>query len=199
MRTNQHDVSSGRNSALMLLCLLTFTALMLLASDAFAQSNTGLPSKTSCKGWDDAFLATFHTALILVLFGTCLLGLLLPLLIGRYFWWITAARARIFWITAAMLIFSLLGVVVYPRFFGLGGFGYSAVNVRYLDCEGVPFGATGLFGGQIGNGVAAISQWPAMSLLLLAAAIVGGLLAFLICEVLIRSLGITSKVSGGTA
>jgi hypothetical protein len=199
MKTKSYHVASGRNFASILLRLLPVALLMLLAGDAWAQANAGLPSKTSCKGWDDAFLSTFHTVLVLVLLGTCLLGLLLPLLIGRYFWWITAARARIFWITAAMLVFSVFGVVVYPRLLGLGGFGYSAVDERYLDCEGVSFGATGLFGGLIGEGVAAISQWPAMSLFLLAAAIVGGLLAFLISEALIRSLGITSKVSGGTA
>lgn len=164
---------------------------------AAGQGAASAPSKTACKGWDNAFLTTFHMVLVLVLVGTFVLSLGLPLLVGRLFWWITASRARILWITVAVLSLSVLGVVVYPRLVGLGNFGYSGVNPRYLECEGMQFGAAGLFGGLIGRDVAAISQWPAMIAFLIAGALAGGLLSFLVSETLVKSVGITSKVSGG--
>lgn len=196
----RYDRPANKLTAIALSCLITVFVWMLLSGDALAQGTAAAAplSKTACKGWDNAFLTTFHTAFVLVLVGTCLLGLVFPLLIGRFFWWATASRARILWITLAILIFSVVSVVIYPRFVGLGGLGYSGINQRYLECEGVQFGASGLFGGLIGREVAAISQWPAMATALLIAAVVGGGLAFFISEALVKSLGITSKVSGET-
>lgn len=185
-----------RAFAIGLRCLATASAWALTGVVAAGQ-NGAAPSKTACKGWDNAFLTTFHMVFALVLVGTFVLSLSVPLLAGRLFWWITASRSRILWITLAVLVASVLGVVVYPRFVGLGNFGYSGVNPRYLDCEGMQFGAAGLFGGLIGRDVAAITQWPAMIAFLIGAALIGGLLAFLVSEALVKSMGITSKVSGG--
>jgi hypothetical protein len=198
IRHGRSERSGKRFAAIIWRCLTCAFIWLLLSIDALGQGTTTAPSKTACKGWDNAFLTTFHTAFALVLLGTFVLGLALPLLIGRYFWWATASRARILWITLGILIVSVLGVVVYPRFIGLGGFVYSGVNPRYPECAGMQFGASGLFGGLIGRDVAAISQWPAMAIFLFGAAVGGGGLAFLVSEVLVKSLGITSKVSGET-
>ncbi|HWW77799.1 MAG TPA: hypothetical protein VNZ44_20510 [Pyrinomonadaceae bacterium] len=164
-----------------------------------AAQGAAAPSKTACKGWDNAFLTTFHMAFAFVFIGAFALSLGAPLLAGRLFWWITASRARILWITLGVLLLSVFGVVVYPRFVGLGNLGFSGVSQRYLDCEGTQFGAAGLFGGLIGHDVAAISQWPAMTALLAVAALAGGALSFVVSETLVKSIGITSKVSGGEA
>jgi hypothetical protein len=196
--------SSGRQarerlSGIALRCLATASLWALLGTCAIAQQQGGgaAPSKTACKGWDNSFLTTFHMTFVLVLVGTFALSLCVPLVAGRLFWWITASRMRIFWITSAILVASVIGTVIYPRFLGLGNFGYTGISPRYLDCEGMSFGATGLFSGLIGRDVAAISQWPAMILLLVAAALAGGLLSLIVSETLVKSMGITSKVSGG--
>lgn len=185
----------ARLAACGLRCTATILLWFLMVS-VVAGQGASAPTKTACKGWDNAFLTTFHTAFVLVLIGTCLLGLFLPLLAGHIFWWVTASRARIVRITMGMLAASILGVIIYPRFIGLGNFGYSGINPRYLDCEGIQFGASGLFGGLLGRDVAAISQWPAMLALLCIGAVSGGILAFLISEALVKALGVTSKVSG---
>lgn len=190
-----HPVARRRLATAGLRFLTAIFLLSMAAGSALGQAAP--PSRTACKGWDNAFLTTFHTAFVLVLAGTCVLGLITPLLIGRFFWWVTASRARILWITIAVLSLSVLGVIVYPRVAGLGNFGYSGINSKYLECAGTQFGAAGLFGGLLGRDVAAISQWPAMLMLLCAAALVGGLLAFFVSEALVKSIGITSKVSGG--
>src|ERR1051325_8732210 len=84
-------------------CLATISLWAMTGAAAAGQGAASAPSKTACKGWDNAFLTTFHMVLVLVLVGTFVLSLGLPLLVGRLFWWITASRARILWITVAVI------------------------------------------------------------------------------------------------
>jgi hypothetical protein len=58
------------------------------------------------------------------------------------------------------------------------------------------FGAEGLFAGQLGAGVPAIAQTPAMIIALSAAAILGGLAAWLTSATALRFLGVPAKVRG---
>jgi hypothetical protein len=58
------------------------------------------------------------------------------------------------------------------------------------------FGAKGLFEGQLGAGMPAIAQTPAIIIALSAAAIVGGLVAWLVNSITLRFLGVPAKVRG---
>lgn len=187
---------SSRFSATTCLALLAF--LFLTASDVFGQS-LAAPTRTQCKQWDDAYGRLFEYALWGTLGGTFILSTLAGFL-GKSFWWCTAPRLRIFVLTLACLILIVAGIALGPWVVGLGHWWFSGVDPGYLDCEGVQFGAEGLLGGLFGAGVPVISQWPIMVAALSAAAILGGLTAWVVSALANRiALGVPAKVKGEAA
>lgn len=156
------------------------------------------PSASQCRQWDEAYLALFRTALWGMLIGSSLVSLFVPPLLGKQWWWATSPRLRILWTTLAIWLLVLFGIVLWPRLFGFGLW-FSGIDPRYLECETSSFGATGLLDGLIGSGVATIAQWPAMVILLSAAAFIGGIAACGVSVILNRYLGIPARVKGGEA
>lgn len=154
------------------------------------------PTRTQCKQWDDAYLALFDYSLWGTFVGTFVLALAAGFL-GRTFWWCAAPRMRIFIVTLFCVSLAVLGVALGPWVVGLGHYWFGGVDSRYYDCEGVPFNGTGLFGGLVGDGVAAIALWPFMIFGLAGAAILGGALAWFVSWLANRTLlGVPAKIKG---
>jgi hypothetical protein len=175
--------------------LLMVIGCIVLTAQVWGQAASP-PMRTQCKQWDDAFLALFNYALLGTVAGTFLLALLLGFL-GKNFWWCAAPRLRIIVVTLTCLTLVVLGIALGPWVIGLGHYWFGGVDARYYECEGVAFGAEGFFGGLIGAGVAVIVQWPIMLLALSAAAILGGILAWIVSELVNRlALGVPAKVKG---
>lgn len=95
----------------------------------------------------------------------------------------------------ATVILSTVFVAM-PFVTGFGTFLFAGVDQAYSACETTKFGATGLLFGLVGSGIAAISQWPAVLALVLAACVVGGLLAFVVSAILVKRVGLPSRVRG---
>lgn len=95
----------------------------------------------------------------------------------------------------ATVILSTVFVAM-PFVTGFGTFLFAGVDQAYSACETTKFGATGLLFGLVGSGIAAISQWPAVLALVLAACVVGGLLAFVVSAILVNRVGLPSRVRG---
>ena len=186
-------MNSSMNSACKRLLGILIIILFLI-SNTLAQPAS--PTRTDCKQWDDAFLALFEYAL----WGTLLVTFFVSLLagaIGKYFWLFTAPRMRIIVMTVAVLMMVILGVALGPWVVGLGHLWFGGVDPRYFDCETVAFSGDGLLGGMIGAGVAAIAQWPIMTLALAFAAMMGGLIAWITSELANRFLmGVPAKIEG---
>ena len=101
--------------------------------------------------------------------------------------------------TSFCIALAILGVALGPWVIGLGRYWFGGVDPKYFDCEGVAFGAEGLFGGLLGAGVAAIAQWPFMVIGFTGAAILGGLAAWVVGGLLNRmALGVPARVKGET-
>jgi len=81
-----------------------------------------------------------------------------------------------------------------PFVFGFGGFIFSGIDPTYFNCETVRFGATGLVFGLVGSGIAAVSQWLAMLVLLTVSCVLGGLIALVTSEILARYIGLRARV-----
>ncbi len=162
-------------------------------------AQTGLPRRTECLQWDEAYGQIILFGLIGAAVAALVLGLLIGFIAGRQFWWAASPRARI-WIAALLIVFPVLEmlIVIWPRLFGFGRLLYSAVDPRYVDCQSMPFGAPGILG-FIGRGVAAYGQWPWISGLLLTACAVGGLVAWILSETIVSSSGMASIAKGGEA
>jgi hypothetical protein len=156
------------------------------------------PSNTQCRQWDDAFVGVFEAGFWACAGGSLLLGLLIGFL-GRLFWLAAAPRLRI--LVAACLAFGVIGtaIIALPWVGGFGRLWFSGVSEGYRDCLDRSFGATGLFGGLIGQGVAGLAQWPALLGLLALAALVGGLLAWGVSEGLARGSGLRKRAKGEAA
>lgn len=176
------------------LTFLVVFIVFLLAPMAMGQSGTSI-SRTQCKVWDDAFLTIFNWALLTVFIATLVLSLLSGLL-GRLIWLFTSPNIRIVVVTFSCLLLMVLGVGLGPWTIGLGLAWFSGIDPRYFDCSSTQFGAEGLFAGQIGAGVSAIAQTPAIIISLSATAILGGILAFLISSTALRVMGVPAKVKG---
>lgn len=178
------------------------TALSLIpfiVTDVWGQSGA-LPSRTQCKLWDDAFLSVFNWSLWGTLAGACVLSLFAGIVLGKLFWIFTAPRRRIFIITLICLGSVMLLIGFGPWLIGLGRLWFAGIDPRYFDCSTMQFGAEGFFGGLFGSGVPAIAQVPAVVIALCSAAILGGLLAWVLSEVLSRwALGIRAKIKGEAA
>lgn len=168
--------------------------LVFFATVVLGQTNIPI-SRTQCKQWDDAFLTIFNWSLIGALFGTCILSLLSGLL-GKFFWLFSSSSLRVIFVTISCLIIVLLGGALGPWTVGLGWGWFRGIDPRYFGCASVQFGARGLFEGQWGAGVPAIAQTPATIIALSAAAIFGGLSAWLLSSIALRFLGVKAKVSG---
>lgn len=154
------------------------------------------PSRTQCKQWDDTYLSVFHGLAAWALVGTILLCILLPFL-GRKVWLLTAPQ-RIVWITAVNLALTALLAVAYPRLLGFGGFIYTGVDARYADCATGRFGAQGLLYGAYGEGTAAVALWLAMLAVFLFAALLGGIISYVIARGAAATFGVESRVGGET-
>lgn len=173
----------------------TLCALILLSATAALGQPRASVSRTQCKQWDDAFLTIFNWALAGALIGACVFSLLSGFL-GKFLWVFTTPRLRIIVVTLTCLLAVVLGVALGPWTLGLGGGLFSGVDPRYFDCASMQFGAEGLFAGQLGSGVPAIAQTPAMIIALSAAALIGGAVAWLISSAALRFIGVPAKVKG---
>lgn len=181
-----------------IIALILLSLIVLIPSDTAGQTAT-TPTRTQCRQWDDAFIATFNIAFWVTLFLTLLCSLLIPPLCGRFYWWLTRPLLRVVWISLIFLGISSLAVIVWPYSVGLGWLWFNGVDPKYLDCESVQFGASGLFDGLMGRGIAAIALWPVMFACLLIAAIVGGGLAIGTSKIMCRFRGIGSRVKEESA
>lgn len=186
-----------RKSPLCHLWRLTFVVviLFLLTTNALGQSDASI-TRTQCKQWDDTFLAIFNWSLFATFLAALVLSLLSGLL-GKLIWLFTAPNIRIIGVTFICLLLMVLGVGLGPWILGLGTAWFSGVDPRYFDCASMQFGAEGLFGGQLGSaGVPAIAQTPMIVGALSAAAILGGILAWIISSTALRFFGVPAKVKG---
>jgi hypothetical protein len=166
----------------------------LLAVVALGQSSTPV-SRTQCKQWDDTYLTIFNWALVGAFIASCIISLLSGF-IGKLFWLFTSPNIRIIVVTVGCLLLIVLGVGLGPWTLGLGRGWFSGIDPRYFDCASVQFGAEGLFEGQLGAGVPAIAQTPAIVIALSAAAVLGGLIAWLLSSTALRFMGVPAKVRG---
>jgi hypothetical protein len=186
-------VSRARSSKHITLILL---AVLFLSIDVCAQN--AVPSRTQCKQWDDNYLFLLNLFLLAGVFLPLALNLFLPPLLGRRIWMLTAPRMRIFYtslIVAIVLTTVLVGV---PFVFGFGRFIFSGIDQTYFICETMRFGATGLVFGLVGSGIAAVSQWLAMLMLLTVSCLLGGVIALVTSKILASYVGLRARVRGGS-
>lgn len=169
----------------------------IISLNTFSQS-VNSPTKTQCKQWDDAYLATFNIAFLSLPFIIILFCIILPPLFGRLFWFVTSPYHRILVITLGFFIMFFSFVVLWPKVFGFGNF--FGTDPRYINCEAMQFGAEGLFGGLLGRGVPAVAQFFLETILLFITSIIGGLVAVLLSFIFNRFIiGLPSLVKGDTA
>ncbi len=176
---------------------LSLLSILLSSIAVFGQ--TTAPTRTQCKQWDDSYLFLFNLFLLAGIFLPLILNIVLPPLFGRQLWILTAPRMRVFYLTlivAAVLTTVFVGL---PFAIGFGRFIFSGIDPTYFNCETIKFGAAGLVFGLIGAGVAAISQWLAVLILLIISCALGGMIAWVVSELLASSIGLRSRVRGGNA
>ena len=154
------------------------------------------PTRTQCKQWDDSYLFLFDFFLLAGLLLPLALNTLLPPTFGRRFWPLTAPRLRVLCMSLFSAAVLAIVFVAMPFVIGFGRFIFAGVGQAYFACETTRFGGTGLLFGLVGSGIAAIAQWPAVLALLMSACVVGGLVAFGVSAVLVKRLGLPSRVRG---
>jgi hypothetical protein len=159
-------------------------------------AQTSQPRRTACLQWDQAYNQIVILGMAGAAIGSVVFWLGAAFLFGRHAWWAASPRARV-WIMALFsgTVAELL-VVVWPRLLGFGRALFSAIDPQYVDCQTTPFGAPGLLYGVIGQGVNAYSQWPAITGLVYGAALVGGVVAWLISEAIVKSSGLQTMAQG---
>lgn len=175
------------------------TAGAMLAGHLTAQAPMPLPpTQTECDQWDRAYAQMVLTGITGAAIGAAVASLLIGVLFGRRMWWAAQPRPRI-WLTTFLFAFPLTEflMVVMPRLFGFGRFFFSGIDVRYPQCAAMSFGAEGLLHGMVGRGVAAFAQWQVITALLLGGSAVGGLVAFLISEAVVRGSGLEAAARKG--
>lgn len=185
-------VSAGRSYRRFAFPLLSF---LFCSVAGFAQN--GGPSRTQCKQWDDSYLFLLNLFLLAGLVLTPAINLFLPPLFGRRVWGLTAPRMRIFYTSLLVALVLTTLFVALPFVVGFGTFIFSGINQSYFNCETLKFGASGLVFGLIGAGFAAISQWLAVLILLVISCVLGGLIALIVSELLVASIGLRSRVRKG--
>jgi hypothetical protein len=178
---------------------LVLSILTVLFCCAIALAQNAEPSRTQCKQWDDSYLFLFNLFLLAGIFLPLVLNVSLPPLLGRRLWFLTAPRVRIFSLTLIVAVVLTTVFVALPFVIGFGRFIFSGIDQTYFNCETVKFGATGLLFGLIGVGIAAISQWLALLILLIISSALGALIALIVSELLAASIGLSSRVRGGNA
>lgn len=161
--------------------------------------SSATPSRTQCKQWDDSYLFLFNFFLLAGLFLPVALNTLLPPVLGRRIWFLTSPRLRVLYMSLIVAVILATVFVALPFVVGFGSFIFSGVDRSYLGCETLKFGGAGLLFGLVGSGIAAIAQWPAVLALLMGACIVGGLIASVVSAVLVRRVGLPSRVRGISA
>jgi hypothetical protein len=171
--------------------VVSMLVVLLVQTGAFAQSLSS-PTRTQCKQWDDAYLSTFQTGLVVCAVATLVLALLVGLL-GRWSWIAAAPRLRIVMVALLVGLVVEVGIVATPWMVGFGWLWFSAVDTAYFNCIPMRFGAQGILKGLIGPDVAAVAQWPTLIYLLLSAAATAGLAAWLISEFVARSFGLRQR------
>jgi hypothetical protein len=155
--------------------------------------------RTSCLQWDQAYNQIVVLGMAGAAIGSVVFWLASAFVFGRHVWWAASARARV-WIAAFFSgTVAELIVVVWPRVLGFGRALFSAIDPQYVDCQTMPFAGPGLLFGLIGQGVSAFSQWPAITGLLYGAALVGGVIAWLISEAIVHSSGLETMAQRGEA
>lgn len=170
--------------------------LFLAAGDALAQ---GMPRRTECLQWDQAYLQTVVLGIGGAVLAAIVLGLTIGFLMGRQWWLGVAPRGRIAFAGTIVFVLAEFVIVVWPRVLPLGKLLYASVDRRYPLCQTMAFGAPGLFRGLIGQGVAAYAQWQAITLLLLGATALGTGVALIFSEALVRQRGLEAMARGGEA
>jgi len=166
--------------------------------NVYGQSSA-TPSRTQCKQWDDSYLLLFNFFIVAGLLLPVALNTLLPPVLGRRVWFLASPRMRVLYISLIVAGILATVFVALPFVVGFGRLIFSGVDQAYFGCETLKFGATGLLFGLVGSGIAAISQWPAVLALLLASCVLGGLIAFLVSGILVKTVGLPSRVRGITA
>lgn len=168
----------------------------LVAVPALAQ---GLPRRTECLQWDQAYVQTVLLGIGGAAILSAVLGLTIGFLFGRQFWWAASPRARI-WIAGAFaFVLAEFFIVVWPRVLPLGKLLYASLDPRYPACQTMAFGAPGLLGGIIGQGVAAYAQWQAITMVLAGAAALGTLVAWILSETIAKNRGLEAMAHRGDA
>lgn len=175
---------------------ITLSLSLLLARDVLGQ---GVPRRTECLQWDQAYAQAVALGIAGTVILALVLGLTIGLLFGRQMWWAASPRGRIWIAGSAAFVLANFVIVVWPRALPLGKLLYASVDPRYPECQTMAFGAPGLLGGLIGQGVAAYAQWQAISLLLLGASGLGTLVAWVVSEALVRNRGLEAMARGGEA
>jgi hypothetical protein len=164
---------------------------------AFSFPLLAQPRRTACLQWDQAYNQIVIIGLAGAAIASVVLWLVAVFVFGRHAWWAASPRARISIAAFTSGSLAVALVVVWPRVFGLGRAVFSAIDSQYLNCQATAFGAPGLLYGVIGKTVPAFSQWPAITGLLYGAAMVGGAVAWMISEAMVRSSGLQSTAQGG--
>jgi hypothetical protein len=172
--------------------------LVVLACTVCAYGQTGAPTRTQCKQWDDSYLFLLNLFLIGGVFLPLVLSLSLPPLLGKRIWMLTAPRARILAITSFLAVLLTAAFFGVPGVFGFGRMMFSGIDPAYLYCKTMNFGATGLLFGLMGPGVAALSQWLTVLALLAISCALGGVIALLVSEMLRSWFGLRARVGGGS-
>ena len=176
----------------------TLSLLCILFSSVGVFAQNGAPSRTQCKQWDDNYLFLLNLFLLAGVFLPLVLNVVLPPLLGKRIWMLTAPRMRIFYISLIVTVVLTTVLVGLPFVLGFGRFIFSGIDPTYFSCETVRFGATGLVFGLVGVGIAAVSQWLAMLVLLTVSCVLGGVIALVTSEILANYVGLRARIRGGS-
>jgi hypothetical protein len=169
---------------------------VLCVATAYGQAAAGA-SRTQCKQWDDNYLFLLNLFLLAGVFLPLALNVVLPPLLGKRIWMLTAPRMRIFFISLIVTVVLPTVLVGLPFVLGFGRFIFSGIDATYFSCETVRFGATGLVFGLVGAGLAAVAQWLAMVVLLTVSCVLGGVIALVTSEILANYVGLRARIRGG--
>lgn len=171
--------------------------LLLVAAGRLDAQTATTPTKTLCKTWDTAFLGTYNVTLIALLLIPLAAWFVVTLVPFRG-WWRTRPLLRALWPTLGLLLLVVGGTVAWPWVFGFDAPWFAGTGSNYMECRQIPFNAQGLFGGRIGAGVAAISQWPLMVCFQLLAVAIGFFLVWVVCRFSAAIVGARARARRGT-
>lgn len=171
-----------------LLALITVCSISISAQEV---------TRTQCKQWDDTYLSLLNLFVLLGVTLPILFDLTVPPLVGRYFWFLTASRLRVFIGACLVFVGLTLLFLVFPLMAGFGWFIFSGVGPAYVNCATLKFGASGIIFGLVGEGTPGVAQWSAILAVLFTACLLGAGIALLISKFLIGRIGIHSLVHGG--